>query len=94
MKQIRLIDCLATGAENAVTGKTLAKILGCNERDVTIAVNALRKQGEFICSGSGGFYLPSDDEDIKYFVKNMKGRITDMQKALKPAEDYLKGVKQ
>ena len=87
-----LIDCLSTGEENAVTCTTLAKILGCNEREITISINALRKQGAFICSGNNGFWLPANDEDIKYFVRQMRGRITDMEKALKPAEDYLKGV--
>lgn len=89
-----LIDCLATGRDNAVKCSTLAKILDCSERDITISINALRKQGIFICSGSDGYYLPLDDEDIKGFVRQMHGRITDMQRALKPAEDYLKGTEQ
>ncbi len=87
-----LIDCLATGRDNAVKCNTLSKILGCSERDITISINALRKQGIFICSCSDGYYLPLDDEDIKGFVRQMHGRITDMQRAVKPAEDYLKGA--
>ena len=34
--------------------------------------------------------LPADDEDIKSFVRQMNGRIKDMQKAMKPAVEYLK----
>lgn len=89
MKIVNLIDLLSVGESNAITGKTLAKLLGWSERDVTICVNALRKQGELICSGTNGFWLPADDEDIKAFVRQMNGRIADMRKATKPAEDYL-----
>ncbi len=93
MKQnkILLTDYLSVGEENAITAKTLAKYLGWSEREITIAVNVLRKQGKFICSNVNGFYLPADDSDIEHFVRNMRGRIQDMEKAMKPAEDYLEG---
>ncbi len=89
-KPPKLTDYLSVGEENAITAKDLAKYLGWNERDVTITVNALRKQGEFICSGANGFWLPADDRDIEQFVRQMQGRIKDMQKAMKPAIEYLK----
>ncbi|MBQ5756220.1 MAG: hypothetical protein IIV88_03065, partial [Erysipelotrichaceae bacterium] len=37
-----------------------------------------------------GFWLPADDRDIVRFVSMMNNRITDMQKAMKPAVEYLK----
>ncbi len=94
MRRLILTDYLPTGERNAVTGKQLAKIFNCSEREITIAVNALRKDGTFICSGTNGFWLPLDDKDIEGFVRQMRGRIADMEKVLKPAEDYLKGTKQ
>ncbi len=90
----KIIDFLAVGAENAVTGKELAKMLNCHERDITMSINALRKSGVLICSNGSGFFLPKGDEDIKNFIRQMRSRITDMEKALKPAEDYLKEVEQ
>lgn len=33
--------------------------------------------------------MPSDDYDIKKFVRQMKSRITDINNATKSAEDYL-----
>ena len=90
-KPLILTDYLSVGEQNAITAKDLARLLGWNERDVTITVNALRKQGELICSNSqSGFWLPADDKDIKSFVRQMNGRIKDMQKAMKPAVEYLK----
>ena len=53
-KPLCITDFLSVGEQNAIKAKSLAKILGWNERDVTIAVNALRKNGEFICSCSNG----------------------------------------
>lgn len=87
---LNLIDFLSVGEENAVTAKELSKILNWNTREVTIAVNALRKQGEIICSSGNGFYLPSDDSDVRCFIRQMNSRIADMTKAMKPAEEYLK----
>lgn len=87
-----LIDCIPTGKENAVKCSELAKIFECNEREISLSINALRNDGVFICSDSDGYYKPSDDEDIKRFVKQMQSRITEIKKAVQPAEDYLKGA--
>ena len=90
-KPLILTDYLSVGEENAITCKQLSKYLGLSERDITIQINALRKKGELICSSTqSGFWLPADDEDIKSFVRQMNGRIKDMQKAMKPAIEYLK----
>ena len=89
-----LIDCLATGRDNAVKCSTLAKILDCSERDITISINALRNQGVFICSSSNGYFLPSNDDDIQKFVNQMHHRVSEIKRATKPAEDYLKGAEQ
>lgn len=89
-KPLILTDYLSVGEENAITTKELSRLLGWCERDITIQINALRKKGEFICSGINGFWLPADDRDIVRFVSMMNNRITDMQKAMKPAVEYLK----
>ena len=90
-KPLILTDYLSVGEENAITCKQLSKYLGLSERDITIQINALRKKGELICSNTqSGFWLPADDRDIEQFVRGMQGRIKDMQKAMKPAVEYLK----
>ena len=90
-KPLILTDYLSVGEENAITCKQLSKYLGLSERDITIQINALRKKGELICSNTqSGFWLPADDRDIEQFVRGMQGRIKDMQRAMKPAVEYLK----
>ena len=90
-KPLILTDYLSVGEENAITCKQLSKYLGLSERDITIQINALRKKGELICSNTqSGFWLPADDRDIVRFVSMMNNRITDMQRAMKPAIEYLK----
>ena len=90
-KPLILTDYLSVGEENAITCKQLSKYLGLSERDITMQINALRKKGELICSNTqSGFWLPADDRDIEQFVRGMQGRIKDMQKAMKPAIEYLK----
>ncbi len=46
MKQNKplLTDYLSVGEENAITARVLARLLGGSERDITIIINALRKQ--------------------------------------------------
>ena len=64
-KPLILTDYLSVGEQNAITAKDLARLLGWNERDVTITVNALRKQGELICSNTqSGFWLCTLPEKI------------------------------
>lgn len=90
-KPLKLTDYLSVGEENAITCKQLSKYLGLSERDITIQINALRKKGELVCSNTqSGFWLPADDRDIEQFVRQMQGRIKDMQRAMKPAIEYLK----
>ncbi len=90
-KVLNLTDYLSVGEQNAVTAKDLARLLNLNERDITITINALRKQGTLICSNTqSGFWLPADDRDVEQFVRGMNGRIADMQRAMKPAVEYLK----
>lgn len=85
-----LTDYLSVGADNGITAKQLARLLGWNDRDVTHAVHALRKKGVLICSDTlHGFWLPTDDSDVKNFICQMNGRITEMQKATQPAVEYL-----
>ena len=89
-KPLSLTDFLSVGVDDAITTKQLARLLGLNERDITSMIHALRKKGVLICSDTiHGFWLPADDDDIKHFVCQMNGRITEMQKATKPAVDYL-----
>lgn len=80
-----LIDYIPTGKENAVKCSELAKKFNCCERDITLSINALRNNGVIICSGSDGFYKPGNDEDIKSFVRQMKHRVSEIQKAVKSA---------
>ena len=90
-KPLILTDYLSVGEQNAITCKQLSKYLGLSERDITIQINALRKKGELICSNTqSGFWLPADARDIEQFVRQMQGRIKDMQRAMKPAIEYLK----
>jgi len=72
MNGFNLLDYLCVGKPNAIKNKELATLLSTNERCITIAVNALRKRGEIICSDANGFYLPADDECIPAITENSK----------------------
>lgn len=90
MNVLNLVACLSRGEEHAITAKELSKLLNWSERDITSAVNILRKSGKIICSSAKGYFLPSCNEDVKELVRQMNGRIKDMKRATAPAEKFLK----
>jgi len=63
-------------------------------RDITQEIHRLRIQGEVICSATGenaGYFLPETNLEVENFCKQIKSRITEMKKAVKSAEEFLKG---
>jgi len=93
--QIKLIDLLSRGQENAKTANELQSLLGYKTvRHVTREINRLRNDGEVILSNNTGdnkgFYLPETEDEILRFVRNMYSRIREIRKAVTSAEDELK----
>lgn len=94
--QINLIDLLSEGEANAKTARELMRPLGCdNIREVASEVARLRKAGFIICcagdSGTKGYFLPANSDDVQRFVRRTESRIRETEKMLRPARDYLQG---
>jgi len=57
-------EFLAHGAENAISASELGEMLNMTKRDIRRAVVRERKDGIVILSDEGGYYLPSEDNNI------------------------------
>ena len=76
-------ELLATGKENARTGRELAQFFGCNIRDITEQVERERRGGQPICAASGenpGYYLAADADELERYCNNLKNRATELFK--------------
>lgn len=88
-----LLDYIPVGAENAVSGRKLADICGCSERDVRKAIERLRCEGVLILSSCnrnrGGYYRPRDSTETASYFKRQLSRISHIWAALSPFKKYL-----
>ena len=91
-----LLDCIPVGAENAVSGRKLAGICGCSERDIRKAIERLRCEGVLILSSCnrnrGGYYRPRDSTETASYFKRQLSRISHIWAALSPFKRYLLGL--
>ncbi len=59
-----LTELLGVGPAKAISAKALAQRLFTTDRAVTMAVYDARRSGIPVCSGQGGFFLPSCEADV------------------------------
>ena len=89
-----IVELLKKGRQNAIPSKQLAKLTGCkNVRDLQTLVSQERQQGAVILSTSrngGGYYLPSDAEEVREFIRTLDARARHTFLALRSARKYLK----
>ena len=91
----KIFDLLDFGFDNPITAEEISKYLSINTRDVTKAIHSMRTKGFFITAVHAGdcqgYFKPSNYYEVLMFVKDMNKRIYNMQKAMKPALDYVTG---
>lgn len=69
-----IFELLSVGKKNAKTSKEIATALDIDVREVRQVVRNERIIGKAICSCSGGYYLPAEDQDIKQTVCRLYGQ--------------------
>lgn len=84
-------DRLLPGEQNAIKASRLADLLGfANTRDVATEVMRERAAGKVICSSGEGYYLASDDQDIRRFICCLEARAKNTLAALQSAKKCLR----
>lgn len=69
------------GQKNAVSSKELEAAFFVSGKKIRDAVNALRQDGEPICSDAGGYYYAVDALELNHSIHQLGGRIINIAKA-------------
>lgn len=79
-------ELLMEGKENATTGRKLCQILGIKQRDLTLAVERERKDGQPICASTSfpcyGYYLAADSREMAQYCRSLEHRRDEITKTL------------
>lgn len=73
-----IVDFIPHGAQNAITGAELCKLMGCELREVTRAIQRARLHGAPICASGGGYYLTDDPGELERYIKSLDHRTCEM----------------
>lgn len=83
-------DFIPTGKDNAISCRALAARAGLSERDVQEAVLHARADGNPICSGSRGYFMPRDAAEALSYLCAQVNRIRSGTLALRSVRDFVR----
>ena len=90
MEYKALAGMLPEGRENAITAGALAALFNTDARQITRAIEHLRKREHIpvcaSCSGKGygmGYYLPADERELEEYIHSMARRVTNVTRTYK-----------
>ena len=89
---MKIADFISEGKDQAISLEELARATGLPERAVKREVLNDRIAGELIISGNNGYYIATDEADIREYVITKKAYIKTAAEALRPFVKALKGV--
>ncbi len=89
-KDTSISDLLKRGKDNGISASRLAEFLGTSTRGVGSMIEAARRAGELICSGSTGYYLPANRAELEETYLNMRKRSLSMLYTMKKTREALK----
>ena len=69
------------GCGRAVSSGVLEAALCTTGREIRAAVNALRSQGEPVCSDENGYYYAASGCEVQHSIRQLDSRMTKMAKA-------------
>lgn len=88
---ICITDFILTGRENAISLADLSHVTELPERAVRKEILQARLEGNLIISSDEGYFMPSDEDDIREYAIRRKAYIVTANKALNPFLKALKG---
>lgn len=89
-----LIELIPIGKGEAVSMKTLSKLLGLPSSDVRLMILNARKKGVLICSGDEGYYFPKNEDELKEYRNRRRKYIKTASIALRPFDLLLKSLEE
>lgn len=91
----KVSDWLPIGAENAISARTLAEVLGLKDiRSVSRLIELERRAGVPICAATGGegrgYFLPSSPGELEDYLKQLNHRISQIRRTWSACENTLR----
>ena len=92
-----ILDYIHHGPENAITGAELCKLMNCELREITRAIQRARLHGAPVCSSNGdvpGYFLTDDPCELEKYIKSLDHRtheLTATREALSVTRDRMSG---
>ncbi|MCM1062824.1 MAG: HTH domain-containing protein [Eubacterium sp.] len=91
-----IINFIPHGKINAVSGKELKQLTGCDERTIKQHIANARLKGTVICSildsNRGGYFIPESPAEAVEYVRTEQCRIQSAKAALKSAADFISDI--
>ncbi len=84
-----IAEILLQGEENALSGRFICDQLGIKARELTIAIERERREGQPICANCGknpGYYLAPDIETMDNYCRRLKHREQELRTTRKACE--------
>ena len=78
-----IAELLSIGVENAITGRELAELIGCDIRVIASKIEKERRKGYPICAITGdnlGYYLAANDEELQNYCNRLNHRAAELHK--------------
>ena len=70
-----LLDVIPFGKENKITSSEISRRTGLGGAEIRKYVNALRADGEAICSDTKGYWIATEESDIDITISSLNSRI-------------------
>ena len=91
---MKLLQYIPFGRNSAIQAKELAKYAGYSDtRTLQQEIHRLRESGAFIMAATDypqGYFQPENEHEVLMFCRSMQSRINEIQKAMRPAMEYLR----
>lgn len=93
-----VMEALHIGKENAISAQELCDHLGFNSiRELQHEISRERKAGAVIlstCQEGGGYFIPSNDQEVRQFVRTLENRAKNTFEVLRSARSFLRQQEQ
>ena len=84
-----IISVIGTGEQNAAHLKDIIKLTGITNRIVRKYIEDLRRSGAVIIANNKGYFFPSDEGEIKRYIRQEESRAKSIFYTLKSARQFL-----
>lgn len=85
----RILNALRAGENNAVSLAEMCALSGLDNRSTRLCIEAMRRNGEVICSSDKGYFFPADTAELRRYVCRERCRANSISLTLRPAEQLL-----